>query len=70
VLTNSQACGTETDHAVLAVGYGTDPKYGFYYIVKNSWNTTWGDRGYVNIGATGNTPGVCMVQSSPAYAKA
>ena len=33
-----------TNHAVLAVGYGTDEATGLdYVLVKNSWNTTWGD---------------------------
>lgn len=38
------ACGSNIDHAVLAVGYGPG-----YYIVKNSWGTWWGDQGYVKI---------------------
>ena len=32
------------NHAVLAVGYGTDEATGLDYVLaKNSWNTTWGD---------------------------
>ena len=35
------------DHAVVAVGYGTDPTYGAYFLVRNSWGTSWGESGYV-----------------------
>merc|ERR1712110_353520 len=62
VLTGS-ACGTSLDHGVLAVGWetenGTD-----YFLVKNSWGPTWGDKGYVKIGIEAGA-GVCGIQSGP-----
>ncbi len=66
ILTNGTACGSTIDHAVTAVGYGNDPTYGGYYIVRNSWSASWGDQGYVNIGMA-NTPGICGINQYVAW---
>ena len=40
----------DLDHAVVAVGYGTDAGLGLdYWIVRNSWSPTWGESGYIRI---------------------
>lgn len=62
---NSAACGTNLDHGVAAVGYGSDGGQQ-YYIVRNSWGPRWGDKGYLKIAvASGN--GICGIQMDPVY---
>jgi C1A family cysteine protease len=52
-------CKTSLNHGVLLVGI-TDQ----YWWIKNSWGTTWGEKGFVRL-ARGNTCGICNVASYP-----
>ena len=53
-------CGRSLNHAVLAVGYGAD-----YFIVKNSWTATWGDKGYIKI--SNSKADICGILDGPVF---
>ena len=59
---DSTACGTSLNHGVLAVGYGAD-----YWIVKNSWGASWGDKGYLKIKYTESGAGICGINQMNSY---
>merc|ERR1712107_197510 len=57
----SAACGSmgaaDQDHCVMATGFNTSaPKP--YWIVRNSWASTWGEDGYIYLEMSKNTCGL------------
>ena len=46
---NGESCGTDINHAITAVGYGTDADGTKYWRFKNSWGINWGENGYIRI---------------------
>jgi len=54
------------DHAVQLVGYGTDNGQD-YWTVRNSWNTDWGEDGYIRL-ARGDGINACGVADQPLFA--
>jgi len=54
-------CGKQLNHAILAVGYTST-----YWIVKNSWGSSWGAQGYIFMKRGTN---ICGLASEPSYPK-
>ncbi|XP_078063331.1 procathepsin L-like [Mustelus asterias] len=45
----NRRCKTRgVNHAVLVVGYGRQGRR-WFWLVKNSWGTSWGDKGYIKM---------------------
>jgi len=60
-------CGTNLDHGVLLIGYGTDNGTP-YWLLKNSWGTSWGEQGFFRILRQDPTgPGMCGLQQAASY---
>jgi len=61
-------CYTQLNHGVLIAGYGEENGLK-YWLVKNSWGTSWGDQGYIKIlrSDSTNDPGICGIAMQPSF---
>ncbi|CAI5494308.1 unnamed protein product [Closterium sp. Naga37s-1] len=57
------------NHVVVLVGYHLEDQGqpGSYFILRNSWGTTWGDNGHMRIGFDRSPFGYCGMWSEPGY---
>ena len=61
----NSSCGTNTNHATNVVGWGTSGSTE-YWLMRNSWGTSWGDAGYMKL-AIVDGKGYCAIQTYPYY---
>jgi len=62
---NENCSSLNVNHAVLVVGYGTENGED-YWLVKNSWNTSWGEDGYIKMAR--NRDNMCGIATTAVYA--
>ncbi|CAM8926170.1 unnamed protein product [Rhodiola kirilowii] len=61
-------CGTDLDHGVVAVGYGTTRDGTKYWIVRNSWGADWGEEGYIRLErGISERQGMCGIAMEASY---
>jgi len=60
-------CGTNLNHEVVAIGYGTEGGKDFW-LVRNSWASGWGEDGHIRLLRTsGISPGTCGIANDAMY---
>jgi C1A family cysteine protease len=62
---SSSSVNYQGGHAVVVVGYGTDPTLGDYWIMRNSWGTGWGQAGHFLMAR--NRGNICGLATKATY---
>ncbi len=66
-------CNHAQEHAPTVVGWGTEREGqhigGKYWVVRNSWGPTWGERGYIRLEMGSNQCGITQSPSAPCVCK-
>jgi len=54
----------DIDHGVVLVGYGEEQGQK-YWLVRNSWSPTWGEKGYIRLARADSEEELCGVDTTP-----
>lgn len=61
-------CGTKVNHGVVLVGYDVDEQTNKeYWLVRNSWGESWGEKGYIRLALHSGRKGTCGILVEPVY---
>jgi len=61
-----KSCAGSVDHCVQATGYTTSASES-YWVVRNSWGTGWGIKGYIYLDMTTMNGDICHIQEYMTY---
>ncbi|KAF0717452.1 hypothetical protein As57867_002274, partial [Aphanomyces stellatus] len=61
----TQCPGSDYDHAVMAVGFGTSTDD--FFKIKNSWGAQWGENGFMYLKRGLDGRGMCNIAQSVSY---
>ena len=64
IYSNNLCSKTELNHGVTAVGYGSENGKN-YWIIKNSWGTSFGEDGYMRMERGVNQCGIAVDSTYP-----
>jgi hypothetical protein len=64
---DAKCTSTGINHALLVVGFGTDSSGQDFWIVQNSWGTSWGQGGFAKIARGSNTCGIANCATIPVF---
>lgn len=56
----------DIDHAVVLVGYGHDDALNMdYWLIRNSWAPSWGEKGYIRLARSADDESMCALDTTP-----